>query len=219
MSMTGAKLAVSPTTLFVYGAGGHGKVVCEILISVGLDVAGFVDDGVVKATPLGLKVLGTKEWLIQQSTQSQVTVALGLGDGQIRSVLANQCLSHRIQLITAIHPRATVARSAKLAAGTVVMANAAINADATIGIGSIINTGAIVEHDCTIGDFSHISPNASMGGGSSMGSFSQLGLGAVLLPGIRIGNYSLVGAGAVVTKNIPDGVVAVGVPARILRIR
>lgn len=44
-----------------------------------------------------------------------------------------------------------------------------------------------------------------------------IGGGTVILPGIHIGNNTVVGAGSVVTKDIPDNVVAVGNPCRILR--
>jgi len=70
-----------------------------------------------------------------------------------------------------------------------------------------------------LGEFSHVSPNATLGGGAVLGAFSQLGLGAVILPGIRVGSRTIVGAGAVVTSDLPDDVVAVGVPARVLRSR
>lgn len=44
-----------------------------------------------------------------------------------------------------------------------------------------------------------------------------IGGGAIILPGVTIGNESVVGAGAVVTKNVPEKVLVVGNPARIIR--
>ncbi|MBI4065007.1 acyltransferase [Candidatus Gottesmanbacteria bacterium] len=46
---------------------------------------------------------------------------------------------------------------------------------------------------------------------------AYIGTGAILLPGVTIGAESVVGAGAVVTKNVPDHVVVVGVPARVFK--
>ena len=43
------------------------------------------------------------------------------------------------------------------------------------------------------------------------------GRGSVILPGVTIGKNSVIGAGSVVTKDIPAGVVALGVPCRVLR--
>ncbi len=46
---------------------------------------------------------------------------------------------------------------------------------------------------------------------------AAIGSGAVILPGVTIGAKAIVGAGAVVTKDVPDGMIVAGNPARILR--
>ncbi len=46
---------------------------------------------------------------------------------------------------------------------------------------------------------------------------AAIGSGAVILPGVTIGAKAIVGAGAVVTKDVPDGVIVAGNPARVLR--
>lgn len=50
-----------------------------------------------------------------------------------------------------------------------------------------------------------------------IGNNVWIGAGAVILPGVTIGDNTVIGAGSVVTKNIPDNVVAVGNPCRVLR--
>jgi acetyltransferase-like isoleucine patch superfamily enzyme len=55
--------------------------------------------------------------------------------------------------------------------------------------------------------------------GIALGDNVWLGAGAKVLDGVRIGSNVVVGAGAVVTEDLPDGVVAAGLPARILRRR
>ena len=44
-----------------------------------------------------------------------------------------------------------------------------------------------------------------------------IGGGAIILPGVRIGDNTVVGAGSVVTRDLPDNVVSVGSPCRVLR--
>lgn len=44
-----------------------------------------------------------------------------------------------------------------------------------------------------------------------------VGAGATILPGIRIGKHAVVGAASVVTKDVPDYAVAVGNPARVIK--
>lgn len=50
-----------------------------------------------------------------------------------------------------------------------------------------------------------------------IGKNCWLGAGVIVLPGVTIGDNCVIGAGSVVTKSIPDGVVAVGNPCRVLR--
>jgi len=206
--------------IFVYGAGGHGKVVADILISKKeKGFAGFVDDRdqLTGTEVMGYPVLGNGDWLHKQTTKHPVAVVLGIGNNCSRRQIAERCAAWDIQILTATHVAAVVASSAELGRGTVVMGGAVINSEARLGHGVIVNTGAVVEHDVEIGDYAHISPNASLGGASRLGAISHLGLGAVVLPGVSVGSESIIGAGAVVLKDLPSKIVAVGVPARILR--
>jgi acetyltransferase-like isoleucine patch superfamily enzyme len=55
--------------------------------------------------------------------------------------------------------------------------------------------------------------------GIALGENVWLGTGVKVLDGVRVGRDVVVGAGAVVTTDLPDGVVAAGVPARVVRSR
>ncbi|HEY4950014.1 MAG TPA: acetyltransferase [Candidatus Acidoferrales bacterium] len=206
--------------VFIYGAGGHGKVVADILIRNGdTEFVGFVDDRdeLVGRTIMGFPVVGNGEWLREEASNSRVAIAIGTGESRVRQLLAARCSRWGIEILTLVHPAATVSRAARLGPGTAVMAGAIINPEATVGAGAIINSAAVVEHDVQIGDYAHVAPNAAMGGGSGLGAFSHLGLGAAVIQCIRIGSHTIVGAGAVVVEDLPDDVVAMGVPARITR--
>lgn len=50
-----------------------------------------------------------------------------------------------------------------------------------------------------------------------IGKNCWIGAGAVILPGVTIGDNTVIGAGSIVTKDIPENVVAVGNPCRVLR--
>ena len=206
--------------IFVYGAGGHGKVVADLLLSRGEnEFVGFVDDReeLWGRNVIGFPVLGGWQWLHREASHSSVATVLGVGDNQSRQLLAERCAAWNIELLTVVHATATISQSARLGRGTVVMAGTIINSDARVGTGVIVNSGAVVEHDVEIGDYAHVAPRAAMGGASRLGAFSHLGLGAVVLQCIHVGSHTIVGAGAVVVKDLPDGVVAIGVPARIRR--
>jgi sugar O-acyltransferase (sialic acid O-acetyltransferase NeuD family) len=200
----------------VYGAGGHGKVVADLILAGGeVDLLGFVDDG---ASPgrvvLGRPVLGDGEWLAREAARGLFVVALGVGANAARRAVADRCAAFGAELFVAVHPRAVVASSAWLAPGVVVMAGAVVNPDAHVGRGAIVNTGAVVEHDVVVGDFAHLSPNASTGGAAKVGALAHLGLGSVVLSGVSVGEGAVVGAGAVVLRDVREGATVVGVPAR-----
>src|SRR5581483_8944837 len=183
--------------LVVYGAGGHGKVVAEILFASGRRVAGFLDDNPALngSSVLDLPVFAAAEWL---QWNPRAYVALGIGNNAQRENASHQVRKFGGTLVVAIHPTAAVARSAKIAEGVVIMPGAALNPDCQVGEGAIINTGAIVEHDVRIGRYAHLAPRCVTGGAASVGDFAQFGMGAVVLAGKRIGQNAVIGAGAVV---------------------
>ena len=51
----------------------------------------------------------------------------------------------------------------------------------------------------------------------TVGSNVWFGVGVSVLPGVTIGNNTVIGAGSIVTKDIPEGVVAIGNPCKVLR--
>ncbi len=205
---------MSTPPLIVFGAGGHGKVVADVLARAGQAVMGFVDDGVpAGSSVLGLPVLGPTSWL----RDHPACVALGLGNNVARARIAEYCDKAGLRLVTAIHPSAVIASSARVEAGAVVMALVVVNADAVIERGAILNTASVVEHDCHVGAFAHVSPRAVMAGGCRLGASAQLGVGASMLPGTSIGDDTIVGGGALVARAIPPSVIAIGVPARVRR--
>lgn len=203
--------------LVVFGSSGHGKVVCDVLQAAGHTVDGFIDDDASRhgLSVLGLRVLGGCDVLAGRDAR----VALGIGDNRVRAAIAGRVAAAGGALFSCVHPRAVIAPSTTVGAGTIVMALAVVNPDALIGRGVIVNSAAVVEHDCVVGDFAHVSPNSVMGGGCTIGGFGQLGIGATMLPGTTIGDGALIGAGGVVVRDVAAGRIARGVPARASRSR
>lgn len=203
-------------SVVIYGAGGHGRVVADMAAASGWNVIGFIDDKYpLLRTKTFWPILGSRAWL-QRDQARTFQIALGIGGNSVRREIG-QFLGHAgFRLATVISSHAVVSRSALMHAGAVVMPGAVINADAEVGAGSIVNTCAVIEHDVRLGEYVHISPNAALGGGVRVGDLTHVGLGASVVHGIQIGAYSLIGSGAVVTHSIPEGVVAYGVPARIV---
>ena len=91
------------------------------------------------------------------------------------------------------------------------------NSNSSIEKKYIVNTGAIIEHDCKIGDYCHIAPGVHISGAVEIDKLSFIGIGTAIIQGIKIGKNVTIGAGSVVIKNIPDNVIAVGNPAKIVK--
>ncbi len=204
----------------IIGAGGHGKVVLDILRAMGtLRPVGFVDADVSLAgsTIGGLPVLGPVNLLPKLKLQKVKAAIIAIGDNAIRRTYAARVLEHGFQLINAIHPSAVVSPSAKIGMNVVIAANVVICAEAEIADSVIVNTAAVVEHECVVGEGVHICPTAALAGRVTVESGAFIGIGAKVIQCRSIGADAIVGAGAVVITDVPAGATVVGVPARVVK--
>jgi sugar O-acyltransferase (sialic acid O-acetyltransferase NeuD family) len=202
------------------GAGGHAKVVIEILRAAGgWDIVGLLDrdPDLWGKQVLGVTVLGGDDLLSGLPERGIEGVFLGVGMvGEVgrRVRLFDAVCAAQLCLVAAVHPAATVSPTASLGHGPTVMAGAVVNADTRLGSDVIVNSGAVVEHDCLLGDHVHVAPGALLASGVRVGDCSHIGLGARVIQGVRIGREVMVAAGAVVIHDLPDGARVAGVPAR-----
>lgn len=204
-----------------FGAGGHAKVVLEIIRSMQeYEVVGLLEaqQSLWGTKVLGVEVLGDDSLLNELKERGIRHAFIGLGtvgDARPRRQLYEKVSEAGFDIVSAIHAAAIVSASATIGLGPTIMAGAVINAGALIGNNVIVNTGAIVEHDCLIGDHTHIATGARLAGGVHVGPGAHIGLGALVRQEIRIGAGAIVGAGAVVVKDVPEGTTVIGVPAKI----
>ena len=204
----------------IWGAGGHAKVVADILRQNAYAVCGFLDE----ATPhrrgelfCEATVLGDANQL-QKIYESGVRKAIVAFGDNTRRLAVGELLEERgFELITAIHPSAVIALDALIGPGSMVAAGAVVCPGTEIGRCGILNTAATVDHDCTIADGAHIGPGAHIAGHVQVGRCAWIGIGGTIIDGKRIGASSIVGAGAVVIEDVPERVLAAGVPARIVK--
>lgn len=196
-------------------------VVADIVQLQGIyELVGFLDDLHPERHGTrfcGLPVVGGQDRLDDLYLGGVQHIILGFGDCLARLRLSAIVQAKGFSLGTAIHPRATVAAGAAVGAGTVVAAGAVINPGVRIGENVIINTCASIDHGCLIEDCAHICPGAHLGGNVTVGQAAWVGIGSILRDRVCIGERAIIGAGSVVLKNIPDAVVAYGVPARVVR--
>lgn len=197
--------------VIVIGAGGHGKVIADIVRSCGDTVLGFLDDSPQPPeTVCDIPVLGPTENYVNYP---EARFVIAIGKGAVRRKVAERM--EGVRWYTAIHPKAVISSlGTAIGEGTVVMAGAVVNPCANIGKHCIINTCASVDHDNQIGDYTHVSVGATLAGTVTVGETVWVGAGAVVSNNVTICDGCMIGAGAVVICDIEETGTYVGVPAR-----
>lgn len=206
--------------IVVYGAGGHAKVVLDVLEKVGsCSIVGLLDDSVDLVGDIcsGYRVLGGSAIFLGLIDDGVKGMIVALGDNLRRRAVFDAARAAGFELIPAIHPSVLLGSRVRVGAGSVLVAGAVVNVDAEIGDNVIVNTGASVDHDCRIGAHVHLSPGVHLAGRVTVGALTHIGIGAVVLPNLTIGKHCIVGAGSVVREDVPDGMVVAGNPARIIK--
>lgn len=206
---------VAKDRIVIFGAGGHGRVVLDILLESKQNVIGFIDDDKKKCGKdlHGFKVLGDFSCL---KNKKYAKLALGIGDNKIRAGIFEKAKKMGLKIARTIHPKAVVAADVKIGEGVVIMPGAIVNTGVVLEDGVVVNTGATVDHDCCLKKFCQIWPGANLAGGVRVGGFSYVGTGAAIIQNINIGKNVIIGAGAVIIEDVPDKATVVGNPGRII---
>lgn len=194
----------------IIGAGGHGKVVADIVNSCGDTVVGFLDGGDLNRKVLGYPVLGHEADYVKY-LDCKFVVAIGAA--KVRERIVSEMPDAK--WYTAIHPSAVISPlETSIGEGTVVMANTVVNPGTIIGKHCIINTASVVEHENIVEDFAHISVGVKMAGKVKIGRGAWIGIGATVINCVEICEDAYIGAGAVVIDDIKENGTYVGVPAK-----
>lgn len=198
-------------SVIIIGAGGHGKVIADIVRASGDILLGFLDDGHSPSDSVaGIPVLGG---VCDYEKHRDAEFIIAIGNAAVREKIASSMIG--VKWYTAIHPTAVLSTiETKIGEGSAIMANAVVNPCARVGKHCIINTSAVVEHNNNINDYAHISVGAKLAGTVTIGKGTWVGIGATVSNNITVCNDCMIGAGAVVVKDIAESGTYVGVPAR-----
>lgn len=203
-----------PKDIIIIGAGGHAKVIADIIYKYGDNLIGFLDDNLSlqgKKIYLDKKVIGTTKDIDKYKEHYFV---IGIGNNSIRKKINNE---NNLKLYTAIHPSAIIAQDVKIGTGSVIMAGVVINPGTVIGKNCIINTCSSLDHDNLLEDYVHISPGAHLAGTVSVKEGTWICTGATIINNITIAQNNIIGAGSVVIKDInEENSTYVGVPVKML---
>jgi sugar O-acyltransferase (sialic acid O-acetyltransferase NeuD family) len=201
----------------VVGAGGFGREVyryvldCLAVGSLRAHTVGFADDRPEALDGFGVgPLLGSPREVAWEDYDAVIAV----GDPHTREELASLISDEGGRLVTLVHPTAYVAPGSVLGDGVIVGPFAFVSTDVTLGEGTVLNTYASVGHDCRVGDHVVLSPYAVLNGNCQVGARTFLGTHATVTPGRNVGQDVKIAAGSVVMRDVPDGSLAIGNPAK-----
>jgi len=207
----------------IFGTGENGFQAFHILRHrPEYEVVGFLDDdrGKHGATVLGLPVFGDLNAVPDLRRRQGVEGGVvAVGDNHVRGRLLPQLRAAGLEIVSAIHPNVFMDSPARIGEGVIIEMGVAIHPGATVGEGVFLGGGCIVSHHSTVGDYVLIAGGVVFGGHIRVGAYTLLGVGASIQPHVTIGANVVVGVGAAVIADLPDNVVAVGVPAKVIRER
>lgn len=199
-----------PTAIVIYGGGGHGKSLIELLQALGTyRIAGVIDDSLpVGSSILGIPVLGGSarlEELYASGVRLAVNAVGGIGNINARLAVFAILAKAGFACPAVVHPSAWIEPSAELAPGVQVFPQAYVGSAARLGFGCIVNTGAIISHDCLVGEYANLSPGATLAGGVTLGPRTLVGMRATLNLAVQVGAGARIGNGATVKSDVPAG--------------
>lgn len=205
--------------LIFLGAGGHAKVLLDLVNRCALPVLGVCDPqlavrGVTEWR--GLTVLGDDD-AVEAHAPDAVRLVNGVGSlpGQTgRRALYEAFHTRGYRFATLVHPSALIGEGVILGEGAQVMAGTVLQADTRVEENALINTRASIDHDCIIGPHVHVAPGAVLCGGVRVGESAHVGSGATVIQGLIIGEYAVVGAGACAVRDMAAHTTLLGAGSR-----
>ena len=216
---------VPVTDIIVVGGGDQGRqVISAIEAGEGDRIVGLLD----RAIPPGTVVAGYPVLGIGRTTSAPAPSTTAHARSSSRSATTQRAVRPssgscsscpQLSLYTVVHPAASVARDATVGEGSIVLAGAVVSNGCAVGRAVLLGTRSSIDHDCVVADYASLAPGVTTGGTVRVGRATALGVGANVVHGITIGADTVVGAGALVLEDIPERVVAYGVPAVVARTR
>lgn len=208
--------------VILLGAGGHAKVVLDLLQALDRQVLGICDPALATQgtkTWRGLPVLGD-DHVIESYAPADVELANGTGSlpgNTLRRRLHTRFTRQGYRFATLVHPSAILGSGTELGQGVQIMAGVIVQADTRIGDDVILNTGARIDHDGDIGHHVHVAPGAVLSGDVTLGNGCHVGAGATLRQGLRVGSEAVIGMGTTVLTDVAAGHQQTGQPPRASR--
>lgn len=207
----------------VIGAGQGCMLILNIIkkMKTNIQIAGIIDDNskLKGKEKYGIKIIGTSKDIPNLKQQGIEGFVIGIGSSNLdaRDQLFKKAKESGLKPINIRHPTAIINETAEIGKGLIIFPGAVVNPFSKINENVTIYTNAVIEHNATIGNNVYISPGVNLAGNVTIKENTFIGIGASIVPGVTIGKNSIIGAGTVVLEDVPDNVVVVGVPGKVIK--
>lgn len=210
-------------SIVILGASGHGCVAAEVARSVGINVIGFLDarSHCPDIEPFGRLLGADVDAPAVAKDHPSVQFFVAIGDNHLRrqAVMKLQAIVPGIRFAKLIHPTSAISQFSKIDDGALVCAQASVGPGSRVGAFAIVNTRASLDHHCELGEFASLAPASATGGNVTIGAGSAIGMGAMIHHQVCVGADTVVGSLSLVNRDLPDCVLAMGSPVRVVSAR
>ena len=206
--------------LGIYGAGGLGREVLELARIYNAqnnkwtDII-FVIDGEPEGMVNGAKVYNVDIAIKEMANDIEFVIAIG--EPAVREKLFKKLNSQNLKFATIVHPDVNIAETTTIGKGSIISQGCFISFNITIGDNVYIQPHASLGHDDVIKEGALLSGFTNIAGNVTIGSYSYLGLSVAVKERTTIGDNSIIGMFSAVYKDIESGVIAMGNPARVMK--
>lgn len=207
--------------LAIIGAGGFAREIANLVKKINMNsptwnlVGLFGNDEANEVTIEGFPVIGNEEMLIEFNPKPYLVISIA--NTEKRKQLADKFKSLGFEFATIIDPSARIGEQVNIGEGSVICIDTHFTTNIEIGKHCIINNSCGIGHDTVLGDFISMMSNTIIAGDVFIGDGCYFGLSCTCINLIKLGSWSTYGAGTVITKDMPDNITAVGVPAKIIK--
>ncbi|QTL99736.1 hypothetical protein GM661_18135 [Iocasia frigidifontis] len=186
--------------LFIYGAGGLGRDVFQIVSTkTDIEVLGFIDD--FKA---GNKISGIKifNYDAVKNDYNDCFIVLAFGDPILKHKIHQKIKKDNVNYISIISKQCFVSEDARMGKGCIIYPGTIIASNVCLGDNVVISGNTSIGHDVVVSDMSFIGFNCSIGGNTKIGKNNFIGSGSHIKDELKIGDNNIIGLNSKVLKSL-----------------
>lgn len=208
--------------LGIYGSGGLGREILDLAKEINASKwkwkkIVFINDFKKEPVINGAEVFTFDEFKANFPTDN-ANITIAVGEPKIRQILREKVMANGYGLQSLIHPTAFIGTETQIGDGTSVQFGCFVSCNIKIGTNVLIQPNSSIGHDSIIGDDAVVSSYVAIAGTCTIGERTYIGVSVPVKENITIGADSIIGMGSTVLRDIPENVIALGNPARAMKI-